>query len=102
MAADGASSDLLGTSRPIAWKELCAFDGTLKHDVEILDKNGLIAGNVVFKTEFKWHEYAPPRPSPKLDKRAKLKLIFREATFFKDADTLGKQDAYIQFMFQGK
>ena len=62
----------------------------MKHDVDVFDKKGKKAGNVVFKTEFKWQEYIPPQPSSKLDKKSLLRIIIKEAQFMKDADMFGK------------
>lgn len=74
----------------------------MNHDADIFDKKGNKAGNIVFKTEFQWQEYILPQPSSKLDKKSLLKIIIKEAQFMKDADTFGKQDPYIQFMYQDK
>lgn len=54
---------------------------------------------MVFKTTFTWIEYIPPQPSDKLDKKAMLLVVIKEASFNKDADTFGKQDPYIQFKY---
>ena len=99
MEKDIGSSDLLGTAKPITWKSLCDFEGTVKHNVDVLDEKGKKSGNVVFKTDFKWCEYNPPKPSEKLNSKSLLRVIIKEAKFEKDADTFGKQDPFIQFAF---
>ena len=73
----------------------------MKHDVEILDKKGKKAGNIVFKTRFLWVEYKAPQASSKLDKKSQMRVIIKEASFKKDADMFGKQDPFIQFKYQG-
>ena len=81
MEKDIGSSDLLGTAKPISWKELCSFDGTVKHNIEVLDEKGKKSGNVIFKTDFKWCEYIPPKASEKLNKKSLLRVIIKEAKF---------------------
>lgn len=53
MEKDVGSSDLLGSTAPIKWKELCEYEGTMKKDVDILFK-GKKAGNLVYKYKFIW------------------------------------------------
>ena len=101
MEKDVASSDHLGSTAPLQWKDICSYDGTLKYNVDILDKKNKKVGNLVFKTTFTWQEYIPPKPSDKLDKKSMLLVVIKEASFKKDADTFGKQDPYIKFKYQG-
>ena len=63
MEKDVASSELLGTAKPIPWEQLCQFEGPCDHDVDFLDRNGQKTGNIVFTSEFKWDDYVPPKPS---------------------------------------
>ena len=100
MEKDVASSDLLGSTAPIKWTELCEYEGTIQRDVDIIYENKK-AGNLVYKSKFIWQEYTVPEPSKILDKYAMLQVIIKEATFKKDADTFGKQDPFIKFKYQG-
>lgn len=99
MEKDVASSDLLGSTKPIKWSYICSFDGTVRHDVEIANAKGQKVGNVVFKTQFLWEDYKIPEASSKLDKKSMLRVIVKSASFKKDADTFGKQDPFIQFKY---
>ena len=90
MEKDVASSELLGTTAPLKWADLCSFEGTMKHDVDLLDKGGKKAGNIVFKTKLIWNEYILPEASSKLDKKSQMRIIIKEASFKKDADLFGK------------
>ena len=90
MEKDVMTSDHLGDAKPIPWTKLCEMDGTMKHNADIFDKKGKKTGNIIFKTEFKWQEYIPPKPSDKLDKKSQLRIIIKEAQFEKDADMFGK------------
>lgn len=90
MEKDIASSDLLGTTAPLNWCDLCSFEGLLKHNMDIFDKDGQKAGNVAFTTQLFWEEYIPPEASSILDEKTLLRIVIKEATFKKDADTFGK------------
>lgn len=99
MEKDLASSDFLGSTKPIKWSYICSFDGAVRHDVEIANAKGQKVGNVVFKTQFLWEDYKIPEASSKLDKKSMLRVIVKSASFKKDADTFGKQDPFIQFKY---
>ena len=43
-----------------------------------------------------------PPPNPLLNPCCRLSLIIKSASFLKDVDTFGKQDPYIQFLYNGK
>ena len=90
MEKDVASSDFLGAMKPISFASLCEYEGLIKHDVEILDEKGKVAGSMKFKTCLHWVEYVPPEPSQMLDKKSMLRVIIKSASFLKDADTFGK------------
>ena len=60
---DVTTSEHLGSIAPITWSDICRFEGTLKHDVDIVGKGGQKAGNIIFKTQLLWEEYVPPQAS---------------------------------------
>ena len=66
---------------------------------DVYDEKGHRVGNIIMKTQLRWNEYVPPTPSEKLDKKSRLRVIIKEAHFKKHADTFGKQDPYIKFIF---
>jgi len=43
-----------------------------------------------------------PPPNPLLNPSCCLNLIIKSASFLKDTEILGKQDPYIQFLYNGK
>ena len=59
------------------------------------------AGFVEFETKF-IHQAPDPDPNPKLNSTCLLEITIEKATFLKDADLIGKQDPYIQFMYNNK
>jgi hypothetical protein len=84
------------------FKNLVCYEGRVQHNVELLDGNKKVAGNIKFKSEFKWVEYTPPLPHEFLDKKSLFKIIVHEANFLKDdADFIGKQDPFIKFKYDG-
>ena len=85
------------------FKNLICYDGRVQHNVELLDSKKKLAGNIKFKSEFKWVEYTPPLPHEFLDKKSLLKIIIHEAHFLKDdADLIGKQDPFIKFKYENQ
>ena len=101
MEQDVGTSSLLGSTAPLDWSDLCSFEGVVKHKVDLKNEHAQIVGNIAFKTQLLWQEYVPPKASSKLDKKSRLRIVIKEATFKKDADTFGKQDPFISFKYQG-
>ena len=75
MEKDIASSDLLGTAKPILFSELAEWEGRLKHNVPIFDEKNKKAGDITFETVFIWEHYEQPPHYCQLDKKSKLKII---------------------------
>ena len=99
MEKDPGSEDFLGAIKPLELKELCAWEGLNRHDLQFFDEKNALAGRLKFSTEFKWQEYIPQPPSEKLAKDTMMKIKIDEATFLRDGELFGKQDPYVQFMF---
>ena len=97
---DVASSDILGEALSISYTKLVEDEEEKFHDLDIfLDCKK--TGNIKFTTKFIFCKPDPP-PNPLLNSNCRLNLIIKKATFLKDADMFGKQDPYIQFMYNGK
>ena len=102
MEKDLASSDFLGSTKPIKFRELASWEGLVKHDVQIFDEKKKVCGSMKFTTMLQWVDYSPPPPSDLLDKKTVMRVIIKEAHFLKDVDTFGKQDPYIKFKYNDK
>ena len=48
---DPAGVELLGSVRPIEYRELLETTDELKHNMEMLDEDGKKAGKLIFKTQ---------------------------------------------------
>ena len=51
MEKDIGSSDFLGGIKPVEFKELAAWEGLYKHDVEMFDEDKKVCGRIKFSTE---------------------------------------------------
>ena len=58
-------------------------------------------GYIIFESRYVYQKPDPP-PNPKLNPFCMLQVIVVRASFLKDADLIGKQDPYIQFLYNGK
>lgn len=97
---DLASSDLLGKANPLSFVSLIRDEQEHQHDLDLFHEYKK-TGNVKFSTRFVWCEPDPPA-NPKLNSKCRLLLVIKQAQFLKDADTFGKQDPYIRFLYNGK
>lgn len=97
---DVASDDALGEALAISYVKLIESNDEMIHDYDLyLDCKK--TGNVKFSTQFVFVKPDPP-PNPLLNCNCRLNVIIKTATFEKDADTFGKQDPFIKFMYNGK
>ena len=64
----------------------------------LYDKNNKEAGQIIIKTQFELIE-AEPTPLEDINLNCLLKVHIKEATFFKDLDTFGKQDPFAQIIY---
>jgi len=97
---DVASSDFLGSANPISFISLVADEQSHTFDTDLF-RDCKKTGSLKFQTKFIWMKPDPP-PNPLLNANCRLNLIIKSATFLKDADTFGKQDPYIKFLYNGK
>ena len=97
---DVGTSSLLGEAIPISLTSVCSSYDAVRHHVDIFN-NFKKSGFIVFESLF-IHQRPDPAPNPKLNPFCLLEIIIVKATFHKDADIIGKQDPYIQFMYNGQ
>ena len=98
---DLVSSDLLCAAEPIEYIEFCQNQEVNTHDIELQDKMGKKAGNILFSTQL---IVIPKDPTEFIEMNCNcaLQINIKEATFLKDQDVIGKQDPYIQFSYDSE
>lgn len=86
---DIASSDFLGAIRPIAFVYLVEHEEPINQVLDLFDKGKKKAGTVEIESRF---IYIPPDPpaNPDLNRNCTLAITLKRASFFKDADLIGK------------
>ena len=97
---DLTSSDVLGTANSISLVSLVDNQKPKTFAIDLFHEFKK-TGHIKFTTQFIWKQPDPP-PNPLLNSRCMLDLTIVSATFLKDADTFGKQDPYIKFLYNGK
>lgn len=97
---DVGSSALLGEAVPISLTRMCSSLEPQTHRVDIFHEFKK-SGFIVFESRFVFQE-PDPAPNPKLNPFCLLEVTIIKAAFHKDADALGKQDPYIQFVYNGQ
>ena len=96
---DLVSSDLLGVSDALDFEDYVEDDRVHEFDLELYDDKGQKAGNLRLSTQVVFVLPDPPL-NPTLNYNCMLEIKIKEANFFKDQDTFGKQDPYIQFQYE--
>ena len=85
---DVAGSDLLGTALPIPYSKFVSNSKEQNFEVSLY-KDFKGSGILKFCTHFIFEKPAPPI-TPNINEYCYLEISIKEATFLKDADTIGK------------
>lgn len=91
---------MLGLTDPLDFIDYLSDEKVHEFDLEIFDPKGAKAGNVKLSTQLLLVKPDPP-VNPRLNYNCQLEIKIMEATFLKDSDLIGKQDPYLQFMYEG-
>lgn len=96
---DVASSDWLGSTTPISLVTLVQDEEAHIHNLTLFDGDKKKSGELEIETKF---IYVAPEPEPNdmLNRNCALCITLGKATFYKDNDTFGKQDPFIQFLYE--
>lgn len=95
---DVGGEDSLGKIKPMSFVTLVEDEEEHVHTVKIYDTNSKEAGTLIVATQF---IYVAPDPEPNMDlnRNCTLSILIKDAKFFKDADTFGKQDPFCRFKY---
>jgi hypothetical protein len=96
------SSDLLGATDPLEYVEMVQDEKVREWDLKIYEKAGAYAGHLKITSEL-----IPAKPDPPLidniNYNCQLEIKMVAAEFIKDdGDSIGKQDPYLAFNYDGK
>lgn len=98
---DVDADDSLGKTKGMSFVYLILDEEEHVHELKLYDDESKETGAVTFKTRF----IVPPpvpKPNPKMNRNCLLQLQIVDLSTFKDADTFGKQDPFIQFKYNNE
>ena len=99
---DIASSDFLGSADPLEFVDLVQDESVKEWSLDLYDAKGNIAGNMKLSTQLINVQPDPPLIE-NINENCQLEIRLKSAEFLKDeADALGKQDPFIQFIYEGR